>query len=222
MRRNSHFYATHVKPRRLTGQASSTGALLHCNFWYFFQVSAVQPTLKTAILPCEIKSREFNSKLLLACIMAERGWRVFVGSRNHIHLALGHLPRSVYVGKDIRFSSRQIVRILKRLGHQFVARTRRPSSIFPANVTAKREFIPKSSALPNAFWPGGRTMPSRGGNHLLTMELPSISPATDALISCAPNCEAFTRPRRKNSTPSMVVLSWSTQILARLIIFTPI
>lgn len=76
---------------------------------------------KTAILPCETKSREFDSKLLLACILAERGWRVIVGSRNHIHLALGRLPRSVYLGKDVRHSSRQIVRILKRLGHVFIA-----------------------------------------------------------------------------------------------------
>lgn len=81
----------------------------------------MQHTLKTAILPCEIKSREFDSKLLLACILAERGWRVFVGSRNHIHLALGRLPRSVYLGKDVRHSSRHIAKILKRLGHQFVA-----------------------------------------------------------------------------------------------------
>lgn len=77
--------------------------------------------LNSAILPCEIKSREFDSKLLLACILAERGWQAIVGSRNHIHLALGRLPRSVYLGKDVRHSSRQIVRILKRLGHVFIA-----------------------------------------------------------------------------------------------------
>jgi surface carbohydrate biosynthesis protein len=80
------------------------------------------PTVQhTAILPCEIKSREFDSKLLLACILADRGWRVIVGSRNHIHLKLARLPRSVYLGKDVRFSSRTIVQILNQLGHQFIA-----------------------------------------------------------------------------------------------------
>ncbi len=74
-----------------------------------------------AILPCETKSREFDSKILLACILAEKGWHAIVGSRNHIHLALGRLPPAVYLGKDVRHSSRQIVRILKRLGHRFVA-----------------------------------------------------------------------------------------------------
>lgn len=80
------------------------------------------PTVQhTAILPCEIKSREFDSKLLLACILAERGWRVVVGSRNHIHMKLARLPGSVYLGKDVRFSSRTIVQILNKLGHQFIA-----------------------------------------------------------------------------------------------------
>jgi surface carbohydrate biosynthesis protein len=81
----------------------------------------LQDTIRTAILPCEIKSRELDSKLLLACILAERGWRVMVGSRNHIHMKLARLPRSVYLGKDVRYSSWTILRILERLGHQFIA-----------------------------------------------------------------------------------------------------
>ena len=85
------------------------------------QEAALQDPIKTAILPCEIKSRELDSKLLLACILAERGLRVIVGSRNHIHLKLARLPRSVYLGKDVRYSSQIIVQILNQLGHQFIA-----------------------------------------------------------------------------------------------------
>ena len=107
--------------RRLTGQVSRAGALLRIRRQYFDQVPELPSLLKTVILPCEIKTREFDSKLLLGCILAERGYRVIVGSRNHIHMALGRLPRSVYLGKDVRHSSLQIVRILKRLGHQFIA-----------------------------------------------------------------------------------------------------
>jgi surface carbohydrate biosynthesis protein len=76
---------------------------------------------RVAILPCETKSREFESKLLLACVLAERGWRCIVGSRNDIHLQLHRFPQSTYVGKDIRFSSAKILRILRLLGHRFVA-----------------------------------------------------------------------------------------------------
>jgi surface carbohydrate biosynthesis protein len=76
---------------------------------------------KRAILPCEIKSREFDSKLLLACFLAERGWTSVVGSRNDIHLKLHRIPRSIYLGKDVRFSSGTIVTMLRLLGHRFVA-----------------------------------------------------------------------------------------------------
>jgi surface carbohydrate biosynthesis protein len=73
------------------------------------------------ILPCETKSREFESKLLLACVLAERGWRCIVGSRNDIHLQLHRFPQSTYLGKDVRFSSAKVLRILRLLGHRFVA-----------------------------------------------------------------------------------------------------
>jgi surface carbohydrate biosynthesis protein len=76
---------------------------------------------KRAILPCEIKSREFDSKLLLACFLAERGWTSIVGSRNDIHMKLHRFPRSIYLGKDVRFSSGTIVTMLRLLGHRFVA-----------------------------------------------------------------------------------------------------
>jgi surface carbohydrate biosynthesis protein len=76
---------------------------------------------KRAILPCEIKSREFDSKLLLACFLAERGWTSVVGSRNEIHMRLHRIPRSIYLGKDIRFSSSTIVTMLRLLGHRFLA-----------------------------------------------------------------------------------------------------
>lgn len=76
---------------------------------------------KRAILPCEIKSREFESKLLLACCLAEDGWSAIVGSRNDIHMKLAQFPRSIYLGKDVRFSSKKILTLLKLLGHPFVA-----------------------------------------------------------------------------------------------------
>ncbi|HEX2885045.1 surface carbohydrate biosynthesis protein [Vineibacter terrae] len=73
------------------------------------------------IIPSETQSREFDAKLLLACVLAERGYPSIVGSRNEIHMAIARLPRSIYVGKDVRHSSDRISRILKRLGHVIVA-----------------------------------------------------------------------------------------------------
>ncbi|HEX2889728.1 surface carbohydrate biosynthesis protein, partial [Vineibacter terrae] len=73
------------------------------------------------IIPSENQSREFDAKLLLACAVAERGFSSIVGSRNDIHMQIARLPRSIYVGKDIRSSSNRISGILKRLGHVIVA-----------------------------------------------------------------------------------------------------
>jgi len=73
------------------------------------------------IIPSESQSREFDAKLLLACELAERGFAAIVGSRNDIHMEIARLPRSIYVGKDVRHSSNRISGILTRLGHVIVA-----------------------------------------------------------------------------------------------------
>lgn len=73
------------------------------------------------IIPSESQSREFDAKLLLACVLAERGFTATVGSRNDIHMEIARLPRSIYVGKDVRHSSNRISGILTRLGHVIVA-----------------------------------------------------------------------------------------------------
>jgi surface carbohydrate biosynthesis protein len=78
-------------------------------------------TINSVILPCEVKARELSSKLLLGCILAERGFDVVVGSRNVIHSRLAEFDRSVYLGKDVRHSSVEVLKILLALGHVFVA-----------------------------------------------------------------------------------------------------
>lgn len=75
----------------------------------------------TVIIPSEIQAREFDGKLLLACFLAERGFSSIVGSRNEIHMAIGRLPRSIYIGKDVRHSSDRISGILTNLGHTIIA-----------------------------------------------------------------------------------------------------
>jgi surface carbohydrate biosynthesis protein len=78
-------------------------------------------SIDTIILPCEVKGRELNSKLLLGGLLVERGFTVIVGSRNAIHMRLPSFKRSVYLGKDVRYSSVEILKILQALGHVFVA-----------------------------------------------------------------------------------------------------
>lgn len=73
------------------------------------------------ILPSETQAREFDAKLLLAGMLAERGHPVVVGSRMEIHNRIHRLPRGLYIAKDIFKSSRRMFRIMERLGFAIVA-----------------------------------------------------------------------------------------------------
>lgn len=73
------------------------------------------------IVPSESYTREFDAKLLLACATAERGFQVVVGARAAIHNRAHAFPRGIYLAKDVRFSSRRIFSILRRLGHRIAA-----------------------------------------------------------------------------------------------------
>ncbi|MEM8646190.1 MAG: surface carbohydrate biosynthesis protein [Pseudomonadota bacterium] len=79
-------------------------------------------TEKTSIiLPSETWAREFDAKLLLACCLAERGYPVFVGCKNTIHLNITSFPAGLYLAKDFRVSSDTMFDILKKLGHTIMA-----------------------------------------------------------------------------------------------------
>lgn len=73
------------------------------------------------IVPSETQTREFDAKLLLACLATERGFDTVVGSRTDIHLRIAELPRGIYLAKDIRYSSRKMFGILGKLGCPIVA-----------------------------------------------------------------------------------------------------
>src|SRR6185369_9942151 len=73
------------------------------------------------LIPVETLNREFDGKLLLALMAAERGWQPIVGGRTAMHQRLAALPRSVYVAKGVRSGSRLIFSLLEKMGHAIVA-----------------------------------------------------------------------------------------------------
>lgn len=73
------------------------------------------------LLPAETQIREFDGKLLVACVAAERGIPAVVGSRTAMHDRATALPRGIYVSKDVRSSSLKMLGILERLGHSLCA-----------------------------------------------------------------------------------------------------
>lgn len=73
------------------------------------------------ILPVENQVREFDSKLLLACVAAERGFPVLLGSRPFVNFAMPRLDRGVFVAKSLRARSALMFNLIRDLGHAIVA-----------------------------------------------------------------------------------------------------
>ncbi len=75
----------------------------------------------TIIMPVESQVRELDAKLLLTCLLAEKGFPVVIGSRAFIHFLVEKLPRGVYMAKSMRTLSVRMFTILRQLGHEIVA-----------------------------------------------------------------------------------------------------
>ena len=78
-------------------------------------------TPSTLIIPIENQVRELDAKLMLACMAAERGFPVIIGSRAYIHYIAGSLPRGIYLAKSMRGLSATMFRLLRLLGHDIAA-----------------------------------------------------------------------------------------------------
>jgi len=72
------------------------------------------------IIPVENQLRELDPKLLLACVAAERGFTVVLGSIRDISVKITSFPRSVYLAKSMTSRSIKAFRVLSTLGHEIV------------------------------------------------------------------------------------------------------
>jgi len=75
----------------------------------------------TLIIPVENQVREFDPKLLLACIAARRGFSAMIGSRWEIDNRIASFPRSVYLSKSMTARGGKMLRIMHKVGHEIVA-----------------------------------------------------------------------------------------------------
>ncbi len=73
------------------------------------------------IVPVENQVRELDAKLLFACVAAERGFAVTLGSRTYVNFAMPFLPRGVFLAKSLRAISGRMFRVVHGLGHDIVA-----------------------------------------------------------------------------------------------------
>ena len=68
----------------------------------------------------ENQVREFDSKLLVACCAAERGFPVIIGSQFFIYLVMHHLPLGVFFAKSMRSVNGMTFTLIKHLGHHII------------------------------------------------------------------------------------------------------
>ena len=70
------------------------------------------------IIPVENLVRELDSKLLLACVAAERGFLCTIGSRTEVDFRVAQFSRSVYFSKSMTPKSTLVFYLLRLLGHE--------------------------------------------------------------------------------------------------------
>lgn len=75
----------------------------------------------TLIVPVEIQVREWDAKLLLACLAAERGFRTVIGCHARLNQRLHRLPPGLYLAKGVTRLTLRMLRIARQLGHLILA-----------------------------------------------------------------------------------------------------
>jgi surface carbohydrate biosynthesis protein len=73
------------------------------------------------LIPVENQVREFDAKLLLACIAATRGFSSVIGSRREMEFRIASFPRSLYLSKSMTIRSALLFRVAHQVGHHIVA-----------------------------------------------------------------------------------------------------
>ena len=94
------------------------------------------------IIPVENQVREFDPKLLLACIAARRGFSAMIGSRWEIDNRIASFPRSVYLSKSTTARGGKMLRTIRKIGHEIVSWDEEALVHLPAEIFFSRRISP--------------------------------------------------------------------------------
>jgi len=75
-------------------------------------MSTSEEDRRWVLVPIEVKAREFESRVLLSCFIAEAGYGVILGKQSTLYKHIKHLPRGLFFDKSI--SANKLERIKKR------------------------------------------------------------------------------------------------------------
>ncbi|MGD1968212.1 MAG: hypothetical protein PVH74_16370 [Desulfobacterales bacterium] len=107
------------------------------------------------LLPVENQVRELDSKILLACIAARRGFSSYIGSRREIHFNITAFPPGIYLSKSITAASDMMFRIMRDLGHAIAAWDEEALVHLPAETYYSRRLSPSAMRYVSYFFAWG-------------------------------------------------------------------
>jgi surface carbohydrate biosynthesis protein len=94
------------------------------------------------IIPVENQVRELDPKLLLACIAAQHGFAVIIGSHREIDFSITSFPRSLYLNKSMTKSNLKMFRIMEKIGHEILTWDEEALVHLPAETYYSRRLSP--------------------------------------------------------------------------------
>lgn len=107
------------------------------------------------LLPVENQVRELDSKILLACIAARRGFTSYIGSRREIHFNITSFPQGIYLSKSITAASDMMFRIMRKLGHEIAAWDEEALVHLPPDTYYSRRLSPAAMHHVSRFFAWG-------------------------------------------------------------------
>ncbi len=114
--------------------------------------AADRPSL---IIPVEVASREFDGKLLLACLAAQRGFTAYLGCRWRLLAQMHRLPPSIFLHKDVSRRALRIFDLLPPLGHVPMAWDEEALVYMSPDIYRRLKLSPASLAAPRLLFAWG-------------------------------------------------------------------
>jgi surface carbohydrate biosynthesis protein len=146
---------------------------------------------KSLIIPVENQVREFDPKLLLACIAASRGFCVMIGSRWEIDNRIASFPRSVYLSKSMTARGGKMLQIMRKIGHEIVAWDEEALVHLPPEIFYSRRISPAGIKHISHLFAWGQD------NADLWRQYPNLSPETPIHITGNPRGDML-RPEMRD------------------------
>ncbi len=137
-------------------------------------------TERLLIIPVENQVRELDSKLLLACFAARRGFTSVIGSRRELELSIDSFPKSIYLSKSMTVRSLLFFQVADQLGHVIVAWDEEALVHLPPETYYSRRLHPKAIKHVSHLFAWGED------NAELWRRYPALSPCTPIHITGNP------------------------------------